>query len=157
MSQAWVASLAAVAATGDLTQLYPDFCPTGTAKASASPGDQIRRPIEGKLHSVQLETDGSNGGLIQLYDIDGSEAGANVSSLEAITNAQLTALIASGKARLVFEKTFAAATGAETVGIGQFRSFAKGLAARFSNAGPTGTCKLNLVVTGGYRLNESAG
>lgn len=154
MSQAWVASLTAVAADGNATQLYPTFCPTGTAKASASPGDQIRKPCEGKLHSLQVETDGSNGGLLQVYDISGEEAGANVSSLAVITNAQLTAMISSGKARLIFEKTFAAATGAETVGMGQFRSFAKGLAARFSNAGPTGTCELNMVVTGGYRLNE---
>jgi hypothetical protein len=156
-TDSWVVSLTAVAATGNVTQLYPAYAPAGVAKATAVPGDDIRTPVAGCLHTMQVETDGTNGGLLQIYDMSGDDAGADVSSASVITNAQLAAQIARGKAKLIFEKTFTSAIGAETASFGSSRKFSRGLAARFSNAGPTGTCKLNMTVEGGVKYNETAG
>ena len=46
----------------------------------------------GAVVSLQVETDGTNGGIIQLWDINGLDIGANVSFLDVITNAQLVGL-----------------------------------------------------------------
>ncbi len=161
-TDAWVIPLTAVASTGDVTQLYPAWCTAGVAKAGSTNGQLIRRPHEGAMHSLQIEPDGSNGGTIQIYDIDGGENGADVSSATAITNAQLAAAITAGRAKLIFEQTFAGTVGSGVVNApGIFRAFMKGLAARFSNdaggPGPSGICTLNLVVDGGYWKVESRG
>lgn len=158
MPQGWVCSLSAVSATGDVTQLYPANCTAGVAKSSSSNGQLIRRPLQGALHSIQLETDGTNAGTIQIYDIDGGAWGADVSSATTITNTQLSAAISAGKAQLIFEQNFAGTPGSGIVNApGVYREFLHGLAARMVNAGPTGTCKLNLVVGGGYEKVESRG
>jgi hypothetical protein len=39
-------------------------------------GALIRRPANGSLITVQVETDGVNGGTIELWDMDGRDAGA---------------------------------------------------------------------------------
>ncbi len=159
-TEGWVCPLTAVAATGDLTQLYPAWVTAGVAKSSSSNGQLIRRPLQGALHSIQVENDGSNGGTLQIYDIDGGQNGADVSSATAITNTQLVAALAATppRAKLIFEQTFSGTAGAQIVNApGVYRAFLKGLAARFSNAGPTGTCTVNLVVGGGYDKVESRG
>lgn len=161
-TQGWVVPVTAVAATGIVTQLYPANCTAGVAKAGSTNGQLIRRPLQGALHSIQVEPDGQNGGTIQIYDIDGGQWGANVSSATTITNAQLTTALASGKAKLIFEQTFAGTVGSGVVNApGVFRAFMGGLAARFSNdagaPGPLGICTLNLVVGGGYEKVESRG
>lgn len=158
MAEGWVCPLTCVATTGNVTQLYPAWVSAGVAKAGSTNGQLIRTPLQGALHSIQIEPDGSNGGKVEIYDIDGSEAGADVSSATAITNAQLTAAIAAGTAKLIWEQEFPGTVGSGPVNAsGIFRSFMKGLAARFSASSPAGTCKLNLVVDGGYRKTESRG
>lgn len=158
MPQGWVCDLTAVASTGNVTQLYPANCTAGVAKAASTNGQQIRRPLQGALHSIQVEADGSNGGVIQIYDIDGGQWGADVSSATTITNTQLAAAITAGKAALIFEQQFSGTAGSGPVNApGVYREFLHGLAARFYNAGPTGTCKLNLVVGGGYMKVDSKG
>ncbi len=162
-TEGWVCPLTAVAATGDVTQLYPAWVSAGVAKAGSTSGQLIRRPLQGALHSIQVENDGTNGGTLQIYDIDGGQNGADVSSATAITNAQLSAAITAGRAKLIFEQTFSGTAGAQIVNApGVYRAFLKGLAARFSNAAggggsAQGTCTLNLVVGGGYFKVESRG
>jgi len=137
---------------GNLKQLYPTWCPTGVAKASATNGQQIRGPVEGILYSLQVKTDGVEGGTIEIWDIDGSEAGADVSSADTITNAQLVALQAAGAAKLIYSQNFVASP---TTPFGtSHRTFQKGLAARYVG---DGTCELNVVVQGGYRLTTKVG
>jgi len=158
MPQGWVCPLTAVTATGNVTQLYPANCTAGVAKAGSTNGQQIRRPLQGALHSIQVEADGTNGGIIQIYDIDGGQWGADVSSATAITNTQLNAAIAAGKAALIFEQQFAGTTGSGPVNApGVYREFLHGLAARMVMDTPTGGCKLNLVVGGGYMKVDSKG
>lgn len=157
-TEGWVCPLTAVAATGDVTQLYPAWVSAGVAKAGSTNGQLIRRPLQGALHSIQVEADGSNGGVIQIYDIDGGQNGADVSSATAITDAQLTAAITAGRAKLIFEQQFAGTTGSGPINApGVYRAFLKGLAARMVMDTPTGGCKLNLVVGGGYFKVESRG
>lgn len=156
-TDSWVVSLTAVAATGNVTQLYPAYAPAGIAKATAVIGNQIRTPIAGILHTMQVETDGIHGGILQIYDLSGDDAGADVSSATAITNAQLAEQITRGKAKLIFERSFTASIGAETASFGSSRKFSRGIAARFSNDGAAGTCKLNMTVEGGVKYNETAG
>lgn len=157
-TDAWVVSLSAVAATGDVTQLYPDWVSAGVDPASATNGQLIRRPYEGALHSIQIKPDGTNGGTIEIFDINGLELGVDVSSGTAITDTVLDAAITAGKAKLIFTQSFAGTVGSGVVNApGIYRGFMKGLAARFSNAGAAGACVLNLVVNNGYAKVESRG
>lgn len=139
-------SLTGVAATGDVTQLYPLYATAGEVPASATTGQQLRSPCEGTLISLQVETDGTNGGTLELYDMAGDEAGANVSSVAAITDTQLDLAVTAKTARLIFQQNFAGSGLTPFAPIGP-RRFLKGLAARFVGAG---TCKLNLTVQGGF-------
>lgn len=149
---AWVITLTAVAATGNVQQLYPVWASAGTAKGSAVAGDLIRSPHNGALHAFSVQPDGANAGTLELYDIDGNDAGADVSSLDVITDAQLDALVARKKAKLIYQQTIPASAGANIVSPpGIYIAFMRGLAARFQNAGVAGTCVLSARVTGGQR------
>ncbi len=153
--EAWSGiSLTAVAdTTGDLQQIYPSWAPAGIAPASATNGQQIKGPSEGIMYSLQVETDGTNGGIIQIYDLNGLDIGADVSSATAITAAQLASLVTLGRAKLIYEQNFAA-TGV-TPPTTSYRTFQHGIAARFISS--AGACKLNLVVQGGFRLTTKVG
>lgn len=144
----WVVTTSMVAASGDVQQLYPNYAAVGADPATATPADQVRRPCEGQLISLQVASDGTNAGILELYDINGSDLGINVSSATTITDTQLDAAIAAGKAKLILEQNFAGSGLTPWSPVGP-ASFMKGLAARA--VGATGSCKLNLVVHGGYR------
>lgn len=156
---AWLMALSAVASTGVITQCYPAWAPAGVAPAAAARGDLIRKPMTCSLHSITISPDGTNGGLLEIWDVDGAEGGADVSSATAITNAEMTSLISRGLAKKIFEIDFAGTVGSgPSPYAGLYRAMSKGIAMRFSNAGPTGACKANLVVGGiGYLLVSSAG
>jgi hypothetical protein len=143
----WVCPLNIVAATGDVTQLYPATAPAGASLATATPSDQVRCPSLGAIISMQPLTDLTNSFVLQLYDINGIDLGIDVSSGTAITDAQLTAAIAAGKAELIFEQQIAGSGLTPITPIGP-AAFMRGLAARA--VGSTGTCKLNLDIDGGY-------
>ncbi len=152
--EAWSGvSLSFVASNGDLNQLYPTWCPAGINPATATNGQQIRGVVEGIMYSVQVETDNTNAGVIQLWDVNGADAGADVSSAVAITDAQLQTLITAGLAKLIYEQNITA-TGVTPPTSG-FRTFQRGLAGRF--VAGAGACKLNLVVQGGFRLTTKVG
>lgn len=155
----WVIALTAVAATGNVTQCYPAWAPTGVNPATAARGEEIRHPREGQLHSFHVGVDGSNGGTLEIYDINGADAGADVSSAAVITNAQLVSLISRGLAKLLYTIDFAGTVGSGPAPYsGLYRAFARGLGMRFSNVGPTGACKVNCVIGGiGFQLQASAG
>lgn len=143
-------ALTAVAASGNLTQLYNASCTAGTAIASANHGDTLRKPAGGHLLSAQVQTDGTNGGTIEIYDINGLEAGADVSAGTAITNSQLATALAAGRARLIWSQDFSADAGARTASA-RIMPFLHGLAARYVNVvegTPTGACWLNIVADG---------
>jgi hypothetical protein len=153
MSTAWAdVALTAVAATGDLTQLFPTFAAVGSAATTS--GALRRRACEGTLLGCEVEPDGANGGELELWDLNGADVGANVNTAVAITNAQLVALQALGLARLMYSQKFTATAGAR-LAFSHAIPFSKGLAARYVSA--TGTCELNLRVDGGYRYTEICG
>jgi len=148
----FVTPMTIVGAAGNLTQIYPPSAPLGVAPGDPyALGQQYRRPMEGTLVTLSVASDGTNAGILQLYDIDGGQFGADVSSLDAITNAQLTAAIAAGKAKLLHEQNFAGSGLTPWTAQGPAR-FMKGLAARVVGAG--GTCKLNLTTDFGYGLYD---
>lgn len=148
-------SLAGGAATGNLKQLYPTWAPVGVAPPGTA-GQLLRKPSSGNLGSAQVQTDNLNGGVIELWDINGADSGANVSSLDVITNAQLVALQALGRAKLIWSQNFTASSGAVTAyTIG--KEFLHGLAARYVQTNPGATCSLNLNIQGGFVLNSTAG
>lgn len=144
--EGWVCPLTFALSTGNITQLYPAWAAAGDAYPGSS-GDSIRQPTEGQVFSLQIQTDGTNGGTLELWDINGLDAGVDVSSLTAITNAQKNTLVTLGKAKLIYSQNFLA-TPETPINMG-YKSFQHGLAARF--IGSAGLCTLNLVVNGGYR------
>lgn len=164
-TEAWVIAITATGQTanvntGNAVQLFPAWVPAGVTKAGSTNGQLIRRAMQGAVHSIQIEPDGTNGGTIQLYDMDASLDGADVSSGTTVTNAQIVAALAATppRAKLIFEQTFAGTVGSGFVNApGVFRGFMKGLVGRFGNGGPTGQCTVNLVVDGGYMTTESRG
>lgn len=148
----WVTQLTAVAANGNLVQLYPDSCTPGTGANTM--GNLKRSPCEGVLVNAQVEPDGINGGEIQLWDINGADAGADVDTTNVITNAQLVAMIAAGKARPIYGQKFSGASGSR-LAIAYGVTIMHGIAARYVNA--AGTLELNLVVGGCCRKTEITG
>lgn len=144
----WVCNLEDVLSDGVLTQLYPDSAAAGIDPATATPSQQVRHPCEGTLIALQVKTDGTNGGTLQVYDINGWETGDDVSSATAITNAHLVTALADGRAKIIFEQNFAGSGLTPFTPIGPAR-FMKGLAARF--VGSAGAIEVNLTVQGGYR------
>lgn len=153
MLETWVITLEDVTATGNLTQLYPAWVSAG-AVPPGSPSAEIRMPTECFLRAAQVKTDGTNGGYVEIWDVNGADGGANVSSLAAITDTQLDALALRGLAKCLWNQNFTATSGASTPA-----SFGKqamrGLAARF--VGSAGEITLNLEVEGGYRKIATAG
>lgn len=144
----WVVDLSIVAASGDVTQCYPTYAAAGVNPATATVAQQVRKPCEGQLISLQVASDGTNAGILELYDINGVDLGIDTSSATAITDAQLDAAIAANKAKLILVQNFAGSGLTPWASVGP-ASFMKGLAARA--VGAAGTCKLNMVVHGGYR------
>jgi hypothetical protein len=145
----WTIALAGVAADGNVTQLYPALCTAGTDPASATHGQLIRRTNAGTLYKLQIKTDGTNAGTLELYDISGIELGIDTSSATTITDAQLDTAISAGNARLIYSQNYVA-TGVTPGDLGPI-SFLKGLAAR--NVA-SGTITLNMSVKGGYEKVE---
>jgi len=142
---------------GNLTQIYPNWdqgAGAGQAKGNAlpiAPGGTLRTPQGGRVGQLSFQSDGSNGGIVELWDINGLDFPADVSSAEAITAAQLTALQARGKAQLIGSYNIAGSPTVPAVGSLAF-GFMRGLAARF--IATTGFVKLNIIAEGGiqYRL-----
>lgn len=141
-------ALSAVAdTTGILTQLYPASCTAGTGAQTL--GNLIRKPSEGFLTNLQVEPDGTNGGEIEIWDINGADGGADVNTSTVITAAQLAAAIALGKARILYSQKFSGSSGSR-LAIAHGVPFMHGLAGRYINAGATGTCELNITADGGF-------
>jgi len=142
-------SITAVASdTGFLTQLYPTWAPVGIAKATETPAQQLREPCEGELVGLQIQTDGTNGGVIEIWDIAGDRAGADVSTAATITNTQKNTEVTAGRAKLLYSQNLLG-TG-ETPPIPTYFRFMQGLAARFISG--AGSVKINANVNGGFRL-----
>lgn len=144
----WVCPLTVVASNGDVTQLYPAWAQAGINPTTATRSQEVRSPCEGQLVSLQMLTDGANAFTIELYDISGVLAGADVSSATTITDTQLDAAITAKTAKLIFEQNIAGNGLSPIAAIGP-AFFLKGLAARA--VGVAGTCKVNALVAGGYR------
>lgn len=148
----WVITLSAVVANGNLTQLYPSSCTAGSGAMTS--GTLVRSPCEGVLVNCQVEPDGTNGGEIQLWDVNGADIGADVNTLAVITDAQLLSLIAAGKARQIYGQKFSGSSGSR-LAIAYGVTIMHGIAGRYINA--AGTLELNLVVGGCCRKTELVG
>lgn len=145
-------ALAGVAANGNLTQIYPDSCTPGTGVVSM--GNLVRKPVYGTIHGIQVFTDGVNGGVIEIWDLDGNDGAADVNTGVTITNAQLLAAIALGKARLMWTQRYIGG------GTATFPSeipvpFQHGIAAR--NVAAAGSCQINVTMAGGYVKHPISG
>ena len=158
--QAWgklVVGFTAAAGNGNLTQLYPAWdqgAAAGQAKGDAlpiAPGGTLRTPMGGRVGQLSFQSDGTNGGIVELWDINGLDFPADVSSSDQITNAQLIALQARGKAQLLGSYNIAGSPTVPAVGSLAF-GFMRGLAARF--LATAGQVNLNIIAEGGiqYRL-----
>lgn len=138
--------MTAVASNGNLTQLYD---PAGTAGSGlTTAGVEVRKPIEGIIYWLDVMPDGSNGGTIEIWDLNGADGGADVNTATVITDAQRATAVTLGKASLLWTQIFTGSSGAR---LAQQRpiTFMHGLAARFYNSGPTGVCTLTVAVDGG--------
>lgn len=140
--EAWGSTaLAATTSSGNVTQLYRSSISAGAALPIAA-GGTLRRPGGGRIGSIVVETDGTNGGVIQLFDINGLDAQADVSSGTTITNTQLTNAINNGVAKKIWEQNVSAAPGSTLVWSQAF-GFMRGIAARF--VGAAGQVNLNII------------
>ncbi len=91
--------------------------------------------------------------MIELYDCNGADGGADVSSAAVVTQAQLTAIIAKGLAKQVYSQNFAALP---TTPINlSAAAFQRGILARFASG--AGTVTLNFTMQGGYELTTKVG
>lgn len=129
---------------------------TAGAVLPAAAGSLVRRPAGGRVGQIAIETDGTNAGLVEIYDMSGLDVLADVSSATVITNAQLTTALAAGKAKKLWEMNISASVGAPVVWAWS-HGFLRGLVARFSNSGPTGACHLNVTGEGGFQYYTTAG
>ena len=156
MTNAWAdVELSAVAdKTGNLQQLFPNWVTVGTGATTS--GTLVRQACEGTLVNAQIETDGTNGGEFELWDLNGAEVGADVNTATAITAAQLTALQVLGRAKIIWSQKFTGSAGAK-IPIAMGVPFCFGLAGRYVNAGPAGKVWLDLIVDGGFRKVEICG
>lgn len=151
-------TLTKASGTGDATitfsmsATYP-FAQRGVAIPTTA-GQLYRRPAGGQFGQISVETDQTDGGVIQLFDINGLDVGADVSNGEFITNAQLLTGTNNNFAKLIWEQNFASSPGATLVW-NWSQGFLRGLAARF--VGSAGTCKLNVIGDGGFQYLISAG
>jgi len=156
--QAWgKLAVAFSTSTGNLTQLYPTWDqsvaqgqPVGDALPIA-PGGTLRTPMGGRVGQLSFQSDGTNGGIIEVWDINGLDFPADVSSLTQITNAQLVALQARGKAQLLGSYNIAGSPTVPAVGSLAF-GFMRGLAARF--VAGAGQVNLNLIAEGGVQYRS---
>lgn len=151
-------TIAAVVATGNATQLFPNDIPTTVATAVYPPvgGGLVRRPTEGVLQKIHIVTDGVNGGTIELWDVSGLDRGAsnNTNDQLFLTNAWL---VANGK---LIDTMKITGTGTENYDLSlnmENLQFNKGLAIRFVNAGPAGSVTVSPFVTSGFMCNYVAG
>ena len=144
-----VVTLTAVTSTGNLTQIFPAGMTAGPG--TGAPGSMKRMTSSGCLFRAEVCPDGANGGVLELWDVDGSDGGANVDTGTTITNAQLNVSLALSprRARLIYTQSFSGA------GAGDVRAQSIvpaglhinwGLAARF--IGAAGTCSLNVSMEG---------
>lgn len=148
-------NVAGTTPTGSLTQLYPTWVAAGASLPIPPMGGPLRKPVMGEISQITIKTDQVNGGVVELWDVSGLDYPADVSSGTTITNAQLVALAAQGKAKLVWSESFTASPSAPPANLApQGMRFMRGLAARFGNSGSTGTVYLNLIIEGGYVIQD---
>ncbi len=153
----FVVTLSAVGTTGNATQIFYDTMTAGQA-ISNTPGRQYREAMHGVLHALEVEPDGSDGGTLQIWDLNGRDGGADVNLGSVVTNAQIAAAIAAGKGRLIYEQKFTGTTGTTVRSVrGAAMPFQHGLVARFSMGTPAGSCKLDLMTSGLCRKIEISG
>lgn len=137
-------------AVAPVRQLFPTWAVPGqTSLFDRNPGFTVRRPNQGTLHSIQVRTDGADGGYVEFWDINGEDDRVDVSTpvTPVLTQANIDALVARGMAKMIYRQDFTAGFGAATPSAPP-RPFLHGLAARF--VGGAGFCELNLVVVHGF-------
>lgn len=151
---AFVQALTFVGATGNLTQVYFPGCTAGAGTGAS--GSQKRMPAGGTIFNAEVQPDGTNGGTIELWDIDGNDGGANVDTGTTITNAQknVAAALSPPMARLIYTQSFAG-SGTTRLAINKGTRFNWGLAVRFVAA--AGTCNVNFDVEQGFKKIWIAG
>jgi hypothetical protein len=114
------------------------------------------------LFHCQAYTDSLVGGIVQLYDISGLIEGAanNVDTADSMTDAFVTAEIAAGRGRLIWEQAIIGAAGGAKSLVSIPIRFERGLAARFYTSAPAvppDTCRLVVSADGGFYKFPIAG
>lgn len=151
-------TIAAVTATGNATQLFPNDITATVSTATYPPvgGGNVRRATEGVLQKIHGTSDGVNGGKLELWDVSGVDRGAtnNTNDQLLLTNAYL---LANGK---LIDTLAVNGVGSENYSMSlnlENLQFNKGLAVRFVNAGPAGSIQVSPFVTSGFMVQYIAG
>lgn len=156
--ESWVQTATNVIATGNLTQLFPPWCTVGSGLTTQ--GTLRRQAQEGILYSAELYSVTATGGVIELWDIAGTDSGtSNVDTATVITNAYLVAAIARNEAKLIWNQSFTG-TDATPRKFSQRTILRRGLAVRYINTVDgvgTDTISLSIVSEGVYRKVEISG
>lgn len=160
MATAWGArTIDAVNAGGVATQLFPVGAPAASMVSTvagyppASSG-KVRRPVYGRLTKLDVTGDGVNSGVVELWDVGGTDRGAapnNVNNGDTLTDAYLTA---NG---ILVQKINVPGVGGTPFTIPfEAINFSKGLAVRFIVVGATAgkTVSIAPFVEGGFMVQE---
>lgn len=158
MSQSWgIITVSAVASNGVATQLFPDTVSTGGSTAAAYPpvgGGNVRRATEGYCEKFKIVPDGTNGGIVEVWDVAGLDRGAtnNVNDGTSLTDAYLTA---NGRLIDKFRITGSAEQPYETNFAIHHHRFHNGLAVRF--VGGAGSIDVIPFVENGFMIQYVGG
>lgn len=164
MSQPWYSrSIAAVASNGVVTQLFPTTLIraggvgsdlVSTATYPPSPGGLVRRPTKGRTEKVMVTPDGINGGIVEFWDVAGTDRGAtnNVNDSDTMTDAYVTA---NGRLIAKIRITGTAPQSSELSSYIHHVEFNNGLAVRFISG--DGTIDVAPFVEEGFMKSYVAG
>lgn len=141
--------VADVTASGSATQLFPVGVPSTedtTTYPPASDG-KVKRATSGMIDHIDFESDGVNGGVVELWDVEGLDRGGsnNVNNDDLLTDAFLSA---NGTLIAKIQIKPSAGTGhpfGSTIGKIPFN---KGLAVRF--VGVAGVVNVAPYIEGGF-------
>lgn len=164
MSQTWFSrSIAAVASSGVVTQLFPtaliraggvgsDLVSTATYPPVG--GGLVRRSTKGRTEKILVTPDGINGGIVEFWDVAGLDRGAsnNVNDSDTMTDAFVTA---NGRLIAKIRITGTASQSSELAMYCHHVEFDFGLAIRFVSG--SGTIDVSPFVEEGFMKSYVVG
>jgi len=148
-------TLSGVAANGVVTQLFPTTIVTTVSTATYPPsgGGLVKRAVNGRIDHITIESDGVNGGYVEIWDVTGLDRGASNNANDSVS---LTDAYVDANGKLLATVMIKPAAGAGHPfgsSLGAI-PFDKGLAMRYVGSGVVNVAP---VIEGGFMVQYIAG